>query len=542
MVGRNINGYLHQRGCHQSGKALLIGVLFYMLTCNILIVVPPLSEIFAGKGNMAIPRLLHTGTIGVICCLVLGISLLGLLVASPQGVALSQRFKYFRKPNATPLVIAIVIHWLIYFGPINYLAYFLVSDVQDNYSWVISKDYFFEASLLSLMGYNLLVILVILLSRKLRVRSNAAFDRPIADSQILTVAILVSILSLYLSPFIGTVEANHGAWLSQIRFPFSFLAHGLFIFQAVPITAQSIKYLHCDPASRHHHTPRLLLISLLQIIAFICLRQRFFSLLGCLLVLFCLSKSYKPTKFAALGLLGLLGAYILPTALRYTRVARLPGQTLSDYLLISFNNFVTGLVPSNLLSSAVNDFSYNKSGLSSLSVVIDLRSQGLLSGTGSIDWLLHNVSRSLPRFIRQHLDRWPDSGAESLVSRALGVGNEGWSSYGVARGLEKNWVVDMMETPFLDSFTAGGLVSLILFITIFAVFIVVLWNLTDLVTSRLSAFWILQTALIVNLAIGSNWITGSIVAVKTLLPWIIVIVMIGFLSRVILKPRNRSID
>lgn len=77
MVGRNINGYLHQRGYHQSGKALLIGVLFYMLTCNILIVVPPLSEIFAGKGNMAIPRLLHTGTIGVMCCLVLGISLLG---------------------------------------------------------------------------------------------------------------------------------------------------------------------------------------------------------------------------------------------------------------------------------------------------------------------------------------------------------------------------------------------------------------------------------------------------------------------------------
>lgn len=269
----------------------------------------------------------------------------------------------------------------------------------------------------------------------------------------------------------------------------------------------------------------------MQLTTFILLRQRFLSLLAVVCLVVCVMRWWRRPSLLAFLLVGLSAAYALPTALRYTRLARAPGQPLQDYLAQSWQNFATGLLPSNLGSSAMNDFSYNKAGLASLSVVLDLRRMSLLESHDAWGWLLADLYRFVPGAFKPWLASWGAAGAERLVSHALGVGLPGWSNTGVAAEVARGWVVDLMETPLLDPVTTGGWVGLLSFSLVMAPLLCVFWCASCWLQGRWPCLWLLPSGMLAVVGLGSSWLGDLLVLGKVAAPWLALCGVLAWLSR-----------
>ncbi|NBT74117.1 MAG: hypothetical protein EBT14_08040 [Betaproteobacteria bacterium] len=227
---------------------------------------------------------------------------------------------------------------------------------------------------------------------------------------------------------------------------------------------------------------------------------------------------------------GLLLAYALPTALRYTRVARAPGQQLEAYVAQSWQNFATGLQPLNLAASAMNDFSYNKAGLASLSVVLDLRRSGVLNDQDAFAWILAELYRATPGVLKPMLTDWGAGGAEVSVTRALGIGLPGWSNPGVSSELARGWVVDLMETPLLDPVTTGGWTGLLLFSALTALLLSFFWCVACWLHGHWSFLWLLPAGILVVVSIGPSWLGDLLVFAKVAIPWIVMCAGVAYFS------------
>ncbi|MCP9832602.1 hypothetical protein KBY80_14585, partial [Synechococcus sp. JJ3a-Johnson] len=358
-----------------------------------------------------------------------------------------------------PLALAVLAHWLLYFGPINVGALVLQSNVQEAYGWVIRRPLMAAAALHSLVAYGLLLLglaglALVLEARGLNQRLRMLPRWP--RVQLLSVALMLALISALIAPVIGTIGANDGAWVDGLPLLLRPWAKGLFLIEATPLIAAGWQVLAAPASPPRQERWFWLLLAALQLVTFILLRQRFLSLLAVLWVVGCVLRWWRrPVIWGGL-LFGLSLAYALPTALRYTRVARAPGQPMGAYLAQSWQNFATGLMPTNLAASAMNDFSYNKAGLASLSVVLDLRHRGLLVSPDTWAWIPADLYRAVPGVFKPWLPAWGAAGAEPSVSRALGVGLPGWSNPGVSPEVARGWVVDLMETPLLDPVTTGG--------------------------------------------------------------------------------------
>lgn len=432
-----------------------------------------------------------------------------------------------------PLAVAVVVHWLLYFGPINIGALVLQSNVQEAYSWVIRRPLLAAASLHSLVAYGLILALMAALAGLLeqwgvnqRLQLVARWPRV----QQLVAAALLALISALIAPVIGTIGANGGAWVDGLPWLLRPWAKGLFLIEAIPLVAAGWQVLAADaPPPRKHRGPLLLLVAL-QLLTFILLRQRFLSLLAVLWVLAWLLRWWRKPLLWLWLTLGLSLAYALPTALRYTRVARVPGQPLEAYLAQSWQNFATGLQPVNLAASAINDFSYNKAGLASLSVVLDLRRSGLLHGGDAWAWIFADLYRAMPGALKPLLISWGAAGAEASVTRALGIGLPGWSNPGVSAELARGWVVDLMETPLLDPITTGGWGGLLCFSALTALLLFLFWSAACWLQRRWSFLWLLPSGLLAVVSMGPSWLGDLLVFGKVILPWIVLCACVVVIS------------
>ena len=419
-----------------------------------------------------------------------------------------------------PLALAVLLHWLVYFGPINIGALVLQSNMQEAYGWVIRRPLMAAASLHSLVAYGLILAL---LAHRLeafglnqRLRLLPRWPRP----QILVVAVLLALISALIAPVIGTIGANGGAWVDGLPVLLRPWAKGLFLIEAIPLVAAGWRVLAASgPPGRGERWVWLVLV-VLQLTTFVLLRQRFLSLLAVVWVVACVVRWWRRPLLWGWLLLGLSVAYALPTALRYTRVARAPGQTLEAYLAQSWQNFATGLLPTNLAASALNDFSYNKAGLASLSVVLDLRRTALLQGSDGWSWLFADLYRFVPGALKPWLASWGAAGAERSVSRALGVGLPGWSNPGVSPEVARGWVVDLMETPLLDPVTTGGWVGLLSFSLVMALLLCLFWCAACWLQGRWPCLWLLPCGMLAVVGLGPSWLGDLLVLSKVALPWL----------------------
>ena len=423
-----------------------------------------------------------------------------------------------------PLAVAVVVHWLLYFGPINLGALLLQSNVHEAYSWVIRRPLLATASLHSFVAYGVILVLLAAVAGLLelrglnqRLRLVPRWQRP----QLLIFAALLAVISALIAPVIGTIGANEGAWVSDIPWLLRPWAKGLFLMEAIPLLAAGWQVLAAEAPPPPQQRGSLILIVGFQLLTFTLLRQRFLSLLAVLWVLCWLMRWWrKPLIWVWLSA-GLSLAYVIPTALRYARVARLPGQPLEVYLMQSWQNFATGLQPMNLASSAINDFSYNKAGLASLSVVLDLRRVGVLSGSDSWAWILADFYRATPGVLKPMLASWGSAGAEVSVTRALGIGLPGWSHPGVSSELARGWVVDLMETPLLDPVTTGGWGGLLSFSAFTALLLPVFWCFACWLQARWSFLWFLPCGILGIVSVGPSWLGDLLVFGKLSFPWIV---------------------
>lgn len=433
-----------------------------------------------------------------------------------------------------PLAVAVVVHWLLYFGPINIGALVLQSNVQEAYSWVIRRPLLAAAALHSLVAYALILALLVGLAHLLeagdlnqRLRPVPRWPRP----QLLVVAALLALISALIAPVIGTIAANGGAWLDGLPWLLRPWAKGLFLIEAIPLVAAGWRVLAASGAPpRGEHWVWLLLVAL-QLTTFILLRQRFLSLLAVVWVVVCVLRWWRLPSLWGWLLVGLSVAYALPTALRYARLARAPGQPLQEYLAQSWHNFATGLLPTNLAASALNDFSYNKAGMASLSVVLDLRRMSLLQTHDAWSWLFADLYRFVPGVLKPWLASWGAAGAERSVSRALGVGLPGWSNPGVSPEVARGWVVDLMETPLLDPVTTGGWVGLLSFSLVMALLLSLFWSAACWLQGRWSCLWILPCGLLAVVGIGPSWLGDLLVLGKVAIPWLGLCGVVAWLSR-----------
>ena len=422
-----------------------------------------------------------------------------------------------------PLALAVVVHWMLYFGPINIGALVLQSNIQETYSWVVRRQWMAEAALHSLVAYGLILALMAALAvllEKLGVDQKLQLVPRWPRLHLLVVAALLALISALIAPVIGTDGANGGAWVDGLPWLLRPWAKGLFLIEAIPLVAAGWQVLAADaPPPRQHRRPLLLLVAL-QLLTFILLRQRFLSLLAVLWVLACLLRWWRKPMVLFWLTIGLSLAYALPTALRYTRVARAPGQTLEAYLAQSWQNFATGLLPTNLAASALNDFSYNKAGLASLSVVLDLRRTALLQGSDGWSWLFADLYRFVPGALKPWLASWGAAGAERSVTRALGVGLPGWSNPGVRTEVARGWVVDLMETPLLDPVTTGGWIGLLCFSLVIALLLCLFWCAACWLQGRWPCLWLLPCGMLAVVGLGPSWLGDLLVLSKVALPWL----------------------
>ena len=477
------------------------------------------------------PAPLPIAFLGVFANVVAGtICLLALIRSRPGWGPLEP----LRTSCLRPLSLAVVLHWLLYFGPINLGALVLQSQVQESYSWVIRRPLLAAAALHSLVAYGLILSLMAAFAALLqrgglnqRLQLVPRWPRP----QLLMVAVLLVLISALIAPVIGTIAANGGAWVDGLPWLLRPWAKGLFLIEAIPLVAAGWRVLAASgPPPRAERWLWLLLVAL-QLTTFILLRQRFLSLLAVVWVVVCVLRWWRRPSLWGWLLVGLSVAYALPTALRYTRLARAPGQPLQEYLAQSWHNFATGLLPTNLAGSAVNDFSYNKAGLASLSVVLDLRRMSLLQGSDGLSWLFADLYRFLPGALKPWLASWGAAGAERSVSRALGVGLPGWSNPGVSPEVARGWVVDLMETPLLDPVTTGGWVGLLSFSLVMALLLCLFWCAACWLQGRWPCLWLLPCGMLAVVGLGSSWLGDLLVLGKVAIPWLGLCGVVAWLSR-----------
>ena len=423
-----------------------------------------------------------------------------------------------------PLAVAVVLHWLLYFGPINLGALLLHSNLQETYSWVIRRPLLATASLHSLVAYGLILALMAALAGLFELRGvnqSLGLVRRVSRMNMLLVAVLLAVISALIAPVISTIAANGGAWVDGLPWLLRPLAKGLFLMEAIPLVAVGCEVLTADAPPPRQQRGFLVLLVALQLLTFLLLRQRFLSLLAVLWVLAWFVRWWRNAVLWLWLTVGLALAYALPTALRYTRLARAPGQQLEDYLAQSWQNFATGLQPVNLAASAMNDFSYNKAGLASLSVVLDLRRSGVLSGSDVLAWIFADLYRAIPGALKPMLANWGSAGAEVSVTRALEIGLPGWSNPGVSSELAQGWVVDLMETPLLDPVATGGWAGLLCFSCLTALLLPLFWCVSCWLQARWSFVWFLPYGILMIVSTGPSWLGDLLVFGKVALPWIL---------------------
>ena len=443
-----------------------------------------------------------------------------------------------------PLALAVLLHWLLYFGPINVPALVLQSNIQEAYSWVIRRPLIASAALHSLVAYGLILAVMAALAHLLEAAGLNQRLRPSPSwpvSQLLAVAVLLALISSLIAPVIGTISANGGAWVDGLPWLLRPLAKGLFLIEAIPLVAAGWRVLANSTSPPPAERWAWVLLVALQLTTFILLRQRFLSLLAVVWVMACILRWwFRPWLWGWL-LVGLSAAYALPTALRYTRLAPAPGQPFEQYLSQSWQNFATGLLPTNLAASALNDFSYNKAGMASLSVVLDLRRLSLLQSHDTWGWLFADLYRFLPGALKPNFEFWGDASAERTVSLALGVGLPGWTNPGVSPELAQGWVVDLMETPFLDPVASGGWLGLLCFSLVMPVLMTILWCLACRMYARWQVLWLIPCGLLTVVGLGPSWLGDLLVLLKAVTPWIVICVGVKALMRLdLLKCFNQQ--
>ena len=432
-----------------------------------------------------------------------------------------------------PLALAVVVHWLLYFGPINIGALVLQSNVHESYSWVIHRPLLASAALHSLVAYGLILLLMASLAGLLeRLELNPVLQLvPFWPRlQLLAVAALAALISLQIAPVIGTIGANGGAWVSGLPLLLRPWAKGLFLIEAIPLVAAGWQVLAADIPPPREQRRFLVVLVVLQLLTFVLLRQRFLSLLAVIWVLAWLLRWWRKPQIWFWLISGLSFAYAIPTALRYARVARLPEQPLEVYFQQSWQNFVTGLQPVNLANSAVNDFSYNKAGMASLSVVLDLRGQSLLIAHDAWGWLVADLYRLLPGAVKPLYASWASAGAEHAVSRALGVGLPGWSNTGVAAEVASGWVIDLMETPLLDPVTTGGWLGLLTFSLMTPLLLSLFWCTVCWLQGRWPCLWLLPCGILAIVSLGPSWSGDLLVLSKVATPWLLLCGVVAWRS------------
>ena len=434
-----------------------------------------------------------------------------------------------------PLAVGVGLHWFFYFGPINFGTIFINSEVQANYAWVVRKPLMAQASLASLIAYPLLLLVLAGLAWWLR-------DSPLARSwqglpvvpanQSLVVAALMAVLAVLIAPFIATRAADYGAFYSKVPLLLSSFVKGLFPLEAIPLLAASLRVFSLPrPAAASGEAPRFIAVASLQILTFILLRQRFLTLLAVVLVGLALTRWLRRRQLVIGVPIGLLLAYAIPTALRFRRYPPLPGQPLADYIALSTRNFIGGLLPGQMIHSALNDFSYNKAGMASISVLLDLRQADLLRINEPFGWMPPEIFRVFPASLKARLPDWGSHGAEDLVSRALGVGGPGWTNWGLPEVIPEDFVIDMMETPWLNAVANGGFWGVAVFALITGLAMAALWwALCHLLLWRRWT-WVLPFGVLFVVGQGPSWFGDLLVMVKVSLPWLLLCACVAAYSR-----------
>jgi hypothetical protein len=433
-----------------------------------------------------------------------------------------------------PLAVAVAVHWLLYFGPMNFGAILIHSEVQANYAWIVRKPLMAEAALVSLVAYPLLLAVLAALAWGLRRTPLALRWRglPVVPyPQLLVLAILMALLAAWIAPFIATRVADGGGFYSRVPLPLRPFVKGLFPLEAVPLLAAILRGFSLPRPTPPAELPRFLSVALLQVLTFILLRQRFLTLMAVVLVGVVLSRWLRRRLLLTGVPIGLLLAYAIPTALRYGRYPPRPGQPFSDYLAQSTRNFIGGLLPGQMMASVINDFSYNKAGMASLSVLLDLRRSGLLTHNDPIGWLPAELFRVLPGSLKQRMPEWGSHGAEELVSRALGVGGPGWTNWGLPEVIPKDFVIDMMETPLLNPVANGGLIGAMLMILVTALVLGGVWWLLCRLNDRWRWCWVLPFGVLFVVAQAPSWLGDLLVTIKISPPWLLLAALVAAYPR-----------
>jgi len=466
----------------------------------------------------------HAVAVALILLNTLLASLMLASLVAPWPSSCSPALKILRDSPFQPLAVAVLVHWFVYFGPMNLGAILINSEIQANYAWVVRKPLMAEAALISLVAYPLLLMVLAALAWALRTTPLAQRWRglPVVPySQVLVLAILMAVLAAWIAPFIATRVADGGGYYGRVPLPFRPFVKGLFPLEAVPLLAAIQRGFSLPRPAPAGEMPRFLAVALLQLLTFILLRQRFLTLVAVVLVGVVLSRWLRRRLLLGGIPIGLLLAYAIPTALRYGRFPPRPGQPFSDYLAQSTRNFIGGLLPGQMMTSLVNDFSYNKAGMASLSVLLDLRRSGLLINNDPMGWLPAELFRVLPGSFKQRFPEWGSFGAEELVSRALGVGGPGWTNWGLPEVIPKDFVVDMMETPLLNPVANGGLIGVVLMALVTGVLMAGFWWFLCRLHHRWSWCWVLPFGVLFVVAQAPSWLGDLLVTLKISPPWLL---------------------
>lgn len=442
-------------------------------------------------------------------------------------------FSTIRTSGIGPLFIAIQIHWFIFFGPINFFSACLYSSHQELYPWVINRAHLGIGMAVGLMGYGLTLIsltaIAILISHFSTIStSSSSIYIPYegVNKSVLMFAAIVLIISLWISPVIGTIDANNGAWYEIIPPGVRFLAKGLFLVEACPLVYSGwivISGLLNNEVPEKSFR-RLHIVALVQIIAFLALRQRFLSILAITfygsIVLYRMRSKVLIIGIIILLLLG----YVVPSGLRYTRLPPNNFETTRDYLEASTKSFLIGLHPQKILSSALTDISYNKSGAAALSVPIGISRN--IQPT-NFDWLLVEIHKALPWPLKSRLSEWGNSRSEKRIGQLLGVGANGKTIPGVSPEVQEGWVIDMMETPFLEPLTNSGIIGVMLFSLVFSSFISLVWIGSRYCVAHFSFAWPIPAGVLYVVSTGPSWIGDILTLLKVVIPWLVICLLIS---------------
>ena len=414
--------------------------------------------------------------------------------------------------------LAVCLHWCIYGTVLNFPVVHIKSDHIEMYNWVVRYQHLSTSAVYSLVFYVLSIVWLEVCARYLNQIHDAgdlSLDWNISLRGPYLIAGFLFISSLLVGGQIGTTEADGGAWANQFPSLIQPIVRGLFVVQLSPTILIVVRSFW---RGRAKSTRSVFLVELgvlvIQLVTFAMLRQRFMTLIELTIIAILASRVFKKYLVGLWGLLGALISYSVPTALRYTRLSRSEDQSFYEYLDQSYQNFLVGLRPANLISSFVNDISYNKAGLAPLSVVLDVKkeSSGILES--AFGWLRPEIFSSVPSFLRNHLVGWSGHSAEEIVSRLLGVGVKGWSSAGVSSELSQGWIVDLLDTPMLNAAANGGLIGIVSAATITAVLIAIAWTCVIAIQRRFKYVWVISCTYIAAIAFSGSWLGGLIVATK----------------------------